>query len=75
MNQWLLRDHLLRGRVLITKAEGISRLTYAALAQHLDSKILKETESMLFDSISKNRTYYLKKHYHEFLEKWCAKFL
>lgn len=41
-NQWLLRDLSLRGRTLITKAEGISRLTYAALALDLDKKICKE---------------------------------
>uniref|UniRef100_A0A8C6NVQ2 Reverse transcriptase domain-containing protein n=1 Tax=Nothobranchius furzeri TaxID=105023 RepID=A0A8C6NVQ2_NOTFU len=38
LNQWLLRDLSLKGRVLITKAEGISRLTYASLALHLDEK-------------------------------------
>lgn len=61
INQWLLRDLSLRGRVLITKAEGISRLTYAALALHLDNKLLKEIDKMLFDFIWKNRTHYIKK--------------
>jgi len=32
-NFWLLRDLSLRGRVLLSKAEGISRLTYCILLQ------------------------------------------
>ncbi|XP_042072942.1 uncharacterized protein LOC121813313 [Haplochromis burtoni] len=60
-NQWLLRDLSLKGRVLITKAEGISRLTYAALALHLDKKLIKEVDKLLFNFIWKNRTHYIKK--------------
>ncbi|CDQ83158.1 unnamed protein product [Oncorhynchus mykiss] len=37
LNQWLQRDLSSKGRVLITKAEGISRLTYGALSLYLDS--------------------------------------
>lgn len=61
LNQWLLRDLSLRGRILLTKAEGISRLTYAALALHLSDKTIKEIDKMLFDFVWKNRTHYLKK--------------
>uniref|UniRef100_A0A669EC77 Reverse transcriptase domain-containing protein n=1 Tax=Oreochromis niloticus TaxID=8128 RepID=A0A669EC77_ORENI len=60
-NQWLLRDLSLKGRVLITKAEGISRLAYAALALHLDNKLIKEVDKLLFNFIWKNRTHYIKK--------------
>ena len=61
LNQWLQRDLSLKGRVLLTKAEGISRLTYAALSLHLDSKICKDIDRMLFDFIWKNRIHYIKK--------------
>ena len=44
LNQWLQRDLSLKGRVLITKAECISRLTYGALSLYLDSKISKEID-------------------------------
>ena len=56
LNQWLQRDLSLKGRVLLTKAEGISRITYAALSLHLDSKICKDIDRMLFNFIWKNRT-------------------
>ncbi len=39
LNQWLQRNISLKGRVLLTKAEGLSRLTYAALALNLENKI------------------------------------
>ena len=58
LNQWLLRDLSLRGRVLITKAEGISRLTYAAMALQIDNKLIKEIEKMLFNFIWKNRMHH-----------------
>lgn len=59
VNHWLQRDLSLRGRVLITKAEGISRLTYAALSLHIDNKICKTIDQMLFNFIWKNRTHYI----------------
>lgn len=61
LNQWLQRDLSLKGRVLLTKAEGISRLTYAALSLHLDSNIWKDIDRMLFDFIWKNLIHYIKK--------------
>jgi len=61
LNQWLQRDLSLKGRVLLTKAEGLSRLTYAALSLHLDNKICKDIDRMLFDFIWKNRTHYIRK--------------
>lgn len=60
-NFWLLRDLSLRGRVLLAKAEGLSRLTYAALALHIDNKLLKEIDNIIFNFLWKNRTHYLKK--------------
>uniref|UniRef100_A0A8C7XZI9 Reverse transcriptase domain-containing protein n=1 Tax=Oryzias sinensis TaxID=183150 RepID=A0A8C7XZI9_9TELE len=62
LNQWLSRDLSLRGRILLSKAEGISRLTYAALALHVDDEIIKEIDKMLFNFIWKNRTHYLRKN-------------
>jgi len=56
-----MRDLSLRGRVLLTKAEGISRLTYAAMALHLNKKICKEIDKILFDFIWKNKIHYIKK--------------
>ncbi len=61
LNHWLIRDLSLRGRVLITKAEGISRLIYAAMALHLDKKLCKETDKILIGFIWKNKIHYIKK--------------
>uniref|UniRef100_A0A8C7MI53 Reverse transcriptase domain-containing protein n=1 Tax=Oncorhynchus kisutch TaxID=8019 RepID=A0A8C7MI53_ONCKI len=61
LNQWLQRDLSLKGRVLITKAEGFSRLTYGTLSLYLDSKINKEIDQMLFNFLWRNRTHYIRK--------------
>lgn len=61
-NLWLLRDLSLRGRTLISKAEGISRLTYAALSLHIDNKTIKCKDQMLFNFLWKNKTHYIKKN-------------
>ncbi len=47
LNHWLLRGLSLRGRVLITKAEGISRLTYTALSLAVNDNICKTIDNML----------------------------
>uniref|UniRef100_A0A3P9LB20 Reverse transcriptase domain-containing protein n=1 Tax=Oryzias latipes TaxID=8090 RepID=A0A3P9LB20_ORYLA len=60
-NQWLQRDLSLRGRILLSKAEGISRLTYSALYLHLDNQTLKSIDQMLLNFIWKNRIHYFKK--------------
>lgn len=36
MNHWLQRDLSIKGRVLLTKAEGISRLSYTAQSISVD---------------------------------------
>lgn len=61
LNNWLIRDLSLRGRVLITEAEGISRLIYAAMALHLDKKLCEEIDKILIDFIWKNKIHYIKK--------------
>ncbi len=61
LNHWLLRGLSLRGRVLITKAEGISRLTYTALSLAVNDNICKTIDNMLFNFLWKNKTHYIKK--------------
>ncbi len=55
------RNISLKGRVLLTKAEGLSRLTYAALALHLEKKICKMLDNLLFNFVWRNHTHYIKK--------------
>ncbi|KPP62472.1 hypothetical protein Z043_119342, partial [Scleropages formosus] len=53
------RDLLLKGHVLRSKAEGISRFTYVASPVHLDRKTAKTIDKMLFNFLWKNRVNYI----------------
>lgn len=59
--QWLQRDLFLRGRVLFTKAEGLSRLIYAAQSVHLEPKLGKIIDQTLFNFLWKNSIHYIRK--------------
>lgn len=61
LNSWLQRDLSIRGRILLSKAEGLSRLTYAALSLEVDKGTLKKVDSMLNNFIWKNKTHYIRK--------------
>lgn len=61
LNQWLQRDLSLKGRILLTKAEGISRLTYAALSLDVSKDISNMVDRILFNFIWKNKTHYIRK--------------
>ncbi len=62
-NMWLQRDLSLQGRVLLSKAEGISRSVYVCLSLELPSKVvgLKKLDKSLFDFIWKRKPHYLRK--------------
>lgn len=60
-NHWLQRDLSLKGRVLLSKAEGISRLTYAAQSLHVDNTTCKSINKLLYNFLWKNKTHYLRK--------------
>uniref|UniRef100_A0A3Q3AHM4 Reverse transcriptase domain-containing protein n=1 Tax=Kryptolebias marmoratus TaxID=37003 RepID=A0A3Q3AHM4_KRYMA len=61
LNQWLQRDLSLKGRILLTKAEGLSRLTYAAIPLSVNKQICTAIDKLLFNFIWKNKTHYVKK--------------
>ncbi|KAF7640681.1 hypothetical protein LDENG_00023250, partial [Lucifuga dentata] len=54
-NMWLMRDLTLKGRTLLTKAEGINRLVYAALSLYVDTSVSKEIDRLLFSFLWKNK--------------------
>uniref|UniRef100_A0A9J8ACX2 Reverse transcriptase domain-containing protein n=1 Tax=Cyprinus carpio carpio TaxID=630221 RepID=A0A9J8ACX2_CYPCA len=60
-NIWLQRDLSLKGRVLLSKAEGISRLTYIASSIHSDNKINKIIDQIMLNFLWKNRIHYIRK--------------
>ena len=61
MNMWLQRDLSIFGRILLTKAEGISRLVYPALSLYVQDSTSKEINNILTNFAWKNRHHYLKK--------------
>ncbi len=60
-NQWLQRDLSLKGRILLSKAEGISHLTYAAISLDLDRVMCKKIDQLLCNFVWKNKTHYVEK--------------
>lgn len=49
-----LRDLSIRRRILLSKAEGFLRLTYAGLSMEADKGTLKKVENMLNNFVWKN---------------------
>lgn len=60
-NMWLQRDLSLFGRVLLSKAEGISRFVYPTLSIYVQQSLCKEINNTLISFIWKNRCHYLKR--------------
>lgn len=60
-NWWLQRDLSMKGRGLLGKAEGLSRLTYAAQSLHVDKPTCKVIDGILIKYLWKNKYHYLKK--------------
>ncbi len=61
LNNWLQRDLTIFGRVLLSKAEGLSRFVYLALSMYVSDDISKGINKSLLDFIWKNKPYQLKK--------------
>lgn len=60
-NCWLQRDLSLKGRTLLTKAEGLSHLTYAAQSLFVDKPTSKSINEVLIKFLLKNKSHYLRK--------------
>uniref|UniRef100_A0A8C6SMB2 Reverse transcriptase domain-containing protein n=1 Tax=Neogobius melanostomus TaxID=47308 RepID=A0A8C6SMB2_9GOBI len=60
-NLWLQRDLTLYGRVLLSKAEGLSRFVYPLLSLYVDERISKEINTLFLNFIWKNKPHKLKK--------------
>ncbi|KAF7654162.1 hypothetical protein LDENG_00073330 [Lucifuga dentata] len=68
-----MRDLTLKGRTLLTKAEGINRLVYAALSLYVDTSVSKEIDRLLFSFLWKNKTHYIKDSNYKFYRKRWSK--
>lgn len=51
----------MKGRVLLSKAEGIARLVYVASSPFLDNITAKKIDQLLFNFLWKNRIHYIRK--------------
>jgi len=60
-NMWLMRDLSLNGRILLSKAEGISRAVYTSLSLEMPKKVCNKLDRILFDFIWKHKCHYLKR--------------
>ncbi len=61
LNCWLQRDLSLKGRILLTKAEGLSCLSYAAQSLYVDKPTCKLLDRTLTDFVWKNKCHYMKR--------------
>uniref|UniRef100_A0A671UBE6 Reverse transcriptase domain-containing protein n=1 Tax=Sparus aurata TaxID=8175 RepID=A0A671UBE6_SPAAU len=61
-NTWLQRDLSVLGRVLLSKAEGLSRLVYPALSLFVSEPTTTQVNTFFLDFIWKNKSHKLKKH-------------
>ncbi len=61
LNHWLTRNLSILGRILLTKAEGTSKLVYPCQSLYVPPQMIKKINSVIFNFIWKNKTHYLKK--------------
>jgi len=53
--------NLSMGRILLTKAEGISKLIYPSYSLYVSPQLIKKVNSVIFNFIWKNKIHYIKK--------------
>lgn len=61
LNMWLQRDLSIIGRILLTKAEGVSRFVYPALSLTVPDSTCKDINNIFINFVWKNKHHYLRK--------------
>ena len=61
-DRWLMRDLTLKGRVLLSKTEGLSRVIYPAKVLDVSKPFIKKIDSTIFNFLWKNKPHYLNKN-------------
>lgn len=61
LNSWLQRDLSIFGRILLSKADGISHFVYPSLSLFINDKTIKQINKIFLDFIWKNKPHKLKK--------------
>ncbi len=62
-NTWLMRDLSLLGRILLSKAEGISRSVYVSMSMEVPKNVVKDLDKIIYDFIVKRKKSLLTKIY------------
>ncbi len=60
-NSWLVRDLSIQGRILLSKAEGLSRAAYLFSSLSAPKDICSQMDKILFNFIWKNKPHKIKK--------------
>ncbi len=61
LSQWLMRDLTIFGRIILSKAEGISKLTYPCHSLYISSNNINKANSVIFQFLWRNKTHYLRR--------------
>lgn len=61
LSRWLTRDLTIFGRNILSKAEGVSELTYPCQSLYISSNNIKKENSVIFQFLGRNKTHYLKR--------------
>ncbi len=61
IDSWLQRDLSLYGRVILSKAEGLSHFVYPSLSLFVENKVAKEMNNIFLKFVWKNKAHKLKK--------------
>lgn len=73
LNHWFMRDLSIMGRILLTKAEGISKLIYPCYSLYVSPQLIKKVNSILFNFIWKNKTHIKKSQMIKEYKNGCLK--
>lgn len=61
LSRWLSRDLTIFGRIILSKAEGISKLIYPCHSLYVSPKNIKKANSVIFQFLWRNKTHYLRR--------------
>ena len=61
LSHWLTRDLTIFGRIIFSKAEGISKLIHPCHSLFVSNSNIKKANSVIFQFIWRNKTHYIKR--------------
>lgn len=61
LSHWLTRDLTVFGRVILSKADGVSKLIYPCHSLFISDRNIRKANSIIFQFLWRNKTHYLKR--------------